>query len=43
VLYTLYSRACDPVLEFLKAGGQHSEEQIVEWVICTCFEGLKAR
>ncbi|MEP6791612.1 MAG: TetR/AcrR family transcriptional regulator [Ramlibacter sp.] len=43
VLYTLYSRACDPVLEFLKAGGQHSDEQIVEWVICTCFEGLKAR
>ncbi|MBI2768997.1 MAG: TetR/AcrR family transcriptional regulator [Burkholderiales bacterium] len=43
VLYTLYARACDPVLEFLKAGGQHSDEQITELVLATCFEGLKAR
>ncbi|MES2943138.1 MAG: helix-turn-helix domain-containing protein [Pseudomonadota bacterium] len=43
VLYTLYSRACDPVLEFLKAGGQHSDEEIIEMVIHTCFEGLGAR
>jgi TetR/AcrR family transcriptional regulator of autoinduction and epiphytic fitness len=26
VLYTLYARACDPVLEFLKTGGQHSDD-----------------
>lgn len=43
VLYTLYARACDPVLEFLKTGGQHSKEQIVEMVLSTCFEGLNAR
>ena len=43
VLYTLYARACDPVLEFLKAGGQHSDEEIVEWVVGTCFEGLGRR
>ena len=43
VLYTLYSRACDPVLEFLKAGGQHSDEEIVELVMGTCFNGLGAR
>jgi len=43
VLYTLYARACDPVLEFLKAGGQHSDEQIVELVLSTCFDGLAAR
>lgn len=43
VLYTLYARACDPVLEFLKAGGQHSDEEIVELVVGTCFEGLNAR
>ena len=43
VLYTLYARACDPVLEFLKMGGQHSDEQIVELVLVTCFEGLRAR
>ena len=43
VLYTLFARACDPVLEFLKAGGQHSDEQIVELVMSTCFDGLNTR
>jgi TetR/AcrR family transcriptional regulator of autoinduction and epiphytic fitness len=43
MLYTLYARACDPVVEFLKAGGQHSHEQIVELVVGTCFDGLSAR
>ncbi len=43
VLYTLYARACDPVLEFLKAGGQHTNEQIVDMVLSTCFDGLNAR
>jgi AcrR family transcriptional regulator len=43
VLYTLYARACDPVLEFLRAGGQHSDEEIIELVIRSCFEGLCAR
>jgi len=43
VLYTLYARACDPVLEFLRAGGQHSDEEIIELVIRTCFEGLCSR
>ena len=43
VLYTLYARACDPVLEFLRAGGQHSDEEIIALVIRTCFEGLCAR
>ena len=43
ILYTLYARACDPVVEFLKAAGQHSDEEIVELVIATCFDGLRAR
>ncbi len=43
VLYTLYARACDPVLDFLKMGGQHSDAQIVELVLSTCFEGLSSR
>lgn len=43
VLYTLYARACDPVVEFLKAAGQHSDEQIVDLVLGTCFNGLCAR
>ena len=43
ILYTVYARACDPVLEFLKMGGQHSDEQIIELVMSTCFDGLNAR
>lgn len=43
VLYTLYARACDPVLEFLKMGGQHSDAQIIDIVLGTCFEGLNIR
>jgi AcrR family transcriptional regulator len=43
ILYTVYARACDPVLEFLKMGGQHSNEQIMDLVMRTCFDGLNAR
>ena len=43
VLYTLYARACDPVPGFLKAGGQHTDEEIVELVLSTCFDGLIER
>jgi len=40
VLYTIYARACDPVPAFLKAGGQYSDAQIVEFVLATCWGGL---
>jgi len=43
ILYTLYARACDPVLEFLQMGGQHTDAQIVDLVLSTCFDGLNAR
>ena len=43
VLYTLYARGCDPVLEFLRGGGQHSDGEIVELVLSTCFDGLNSR
>ena len=43
VLYTLYARACDPVVSFLKESGQYSGEQIVDLVLSTCFDGLAAR
>jgi TetR/AcrR family transcriptional regulator, regulator of autoinduction and epiphytic fitness len=42
VLYTIYARACDPVPSFLKAGGQHRDAQIVDWVLATCMRGLAA-
>jgi AcrR family transcriptional regulator len=43
VLYTLYARACDPVLEFLKMGELYSNDEIIALVMRTCFEGLSAR
>jgi len=43
VLYTLYARGCDPVVEFLRAGGQHSDAEIVALVLETCFGGLNNR
>jgi AcrR family transcriptional regulator len=43
ILYTVYARACDPVLEFLKMGGQYDNAQIMELVMSTCFDGLNAR
>jgi TetR/AcrR family transcriptional regulator, regulator of autoinduction and epiphytic fitness len=43
VLYTLYARACDPVLEFLKAADLYTDEQILDIVEKTCFDGLAKR
>ena len=40
VLYTLFARACDPVLGLLKASGNHTDEQIIEILLSTCFDGL---
>lgn len=43
VLYTLYARACDPVLEFLKASELYSDEEILHIVETSCFDGLAQR
>ena len=43
VLYTLFARACDPVVGFLKEGGQYSDAEVVDLVVRNCFEGLAAR
>ncbi len=43
VLYTLYARACDPVLEFLKMGELQTDDEIIDLVLSTCFDGLNAR
>ncbi|MGE8492460.1 MULTISPECIES: TetR/AcrR family transcriptional regulator [Comamonas] len=40
VLYTLFARACDPVLGLLKDSGQYSDDQIIDWVTGTTFHGL---
>ena len=43
MLYTLYARACDPVLGLLKVSGNYSDQQIIEMLLSTCFDGLVGR
>jgi len=43
VLYTVYARACDPVVEFLKMSELHTDEEIIDIIMTTCFAGLSAR
>lgn len=43
VLFTLYARACDPVLPILKSSGQYGREQVFDWLLSTCFDGLARR
>lgn len=40
VLYTLFARACDPVVALLKESGQYTNAQILDWVTQTTFHGL---
>jgi AcrR family transcriptional regulator len=40
VLYTLFARACDPVVALLKESGQYTHAQIIDWVTSTTFDGL---
>jgi AcrR family transcriptional regulator len=43
VLYTLFARACDPVVALLQGTGQYDDERIVQTVLRTCFDGLRTR
>ena len=40
VLYTLFARACDPVVGLLKDSGQYTHAQIIDWVMAATFDGL---
>lgn len=42
VLFTIYARSCDPTMDFLKATGRLSDEQIVEQMVSACFDGIGA-
>lgn len=41
VLYILFARACDPVVGMLKASGQYTDEQILDWVTRSTFDGMR--
>jgi AcrR family transcriptional regulator len=40
VLFTVFARACDPVLPLLKASGQHARDDIFDWLLRTCLQGI---
>jgi len=40
VLFTIYARSCDPTLDYLRMGDQYSEDQVIEFLMSTCFDGL---
>ena len=42
VLYSLFARACDPVVAMLKSSGQYEDEQIIDWVLTATFGGMAA-
>lgn len=42
VLFTLYSKACDPVLGVMKATQRYSREALLDLLLATCFQGLAA-
>lgn len=41
VLFTIYARSCDPTLDYLRMGGQYTDEQVIAFLITTCFGGLQ--
>lgn len=41
VLFTLYARSCDPSVDYLKATGQFTDRQIVDYLLSICFNGLR--
>jgi TetR/AcrR family transcriptional regulator, regulator of autoinduction and epiphytic fitness len=42
MLFTIYARTCDPTADFLKLQGQMTSEQIVQYMVDSCFGGLEA-
>jgi len=41
VLFTIYARSCDPTLDYLRMGDQYTEDQVIEFLMATCFNGLQ--
>ncbi len=40
VLFTVYARSCDPTLDYLRMGDQYSDDQVIHFLLTTCFDGL---
>jgi len=40
VLFTVYARSCDPTLDYLRMGEQYTDDQVIHFLLTTCFDGL---
>lgn len=40
VLFTIYARSCDPTLDYLRTNEQYSDDQVIDFLLSTCFDGL---
>lgn len=43
LLFTIYARSCDPSFDFLRASGEWSDDQVIDFMVATCFDGLATR
>ncbi len=41
VLFTIYARSCDPTLDYVCTNLQYSVEQVINFLLTTCFSGLQ--
>lgn len=41
VLFTIYARSCDPTVDYLRMNEQYSDEQVIGFLLSTCFDGLR--
>ncbi len=41
VLFTIYARSCDPTVDYLRINEQYSDEQVIGFLLSTCFDGLR--
>lgn len=40
VLFTIYARSCDPTLDYLRMNELYDDEQVIGFLLSTCFDGL---
>ena len=40
VLFTIYARSCDPTLDYLRTGEQYTDDQVIDFLLTTCFSRL---
>lgn len=43
MLYAIYARSCDPSFEFLRAAGVWGDEEIIQLMVTSCFDGIATK